>query len=126
MGSFLYFSLHAPVSRVLRPKVEGTGRGRHFCLFVGPIVLLFLFVLCVTVLVVVVCVCLCLYSRSFCFFLVSLVQAKQRASVQWLLSKAYGHQVPEDVKEPFYRDLEVCRQLFFRVVVVVFDVVAVV
>ena len=35
------------------------------------------------------------------------LQAKQRASVQWLLSKAYGHQVPEDIKEPFYRDLEV-------------------
>jgi len=34
-------------------------------------------------------------------------QAKQRASVQWLLSKSYSHQVPEDVKEPFYRDVEV-------------------
>uniref|UniRef100_A0A0N8CGU7 Calmodulin regulated spectrin-associated protein 1 1 (CAMSAP1L1) n=1 Tax=Daphnia magna TaxID=35525 RepID=A0A0N8CGU7_9CRUS len=34
------------------------------------------------------------------------LQAKQRASVQWLLSKAYSHQVPEDVKEPFYRDVE--------------------
>ena len=36
-----------------------------------------------------------------------LFQAKQRASVQWLLSKSYSHQVPEDVKEPFYRDVEV-------------------
>ncbi|XP_046460070.1 patronin-like isoform X39 [Daphnia pulex] len=34
------------------------------------------------------------------------LQAKQRASVQWLLSKSYSHQVPEDVKEPFYRDVE--------------------
>lgn len=35
------------------------------------------------------------------------IQAKQRASVQWLLSKSYSHQVPEDVREPFYRDVEV-------------------
>ncbi|XP_046460063.1 patronin-like isoform X32 [Daphnia pulex] len=34
------------------------------------------------------------------------MEAKQRASVQWLLSKSYSHQVPEDVKEPFYRDVE--------------------
>jgi len=34
------------------------------------------------------------------------LQAKQRASVQWLLSKAYGHNIPEDVKEAFYRDVE--------------------
>ena len=48
-----------------------------------------------------------LYSRRvtvcvLCFF--SRLQAKQRASVQWLLSKAYGHQVPDDLREPFYRD----------------------
>ena len=34
-------------------------------------------------------------------------QAKQRASVQWLLSKAYSHQVPEELREAFYRDVEV-------------------
>lgn len=26
--------------------------------------------------------------------------------MQWLLSKAYGHQVPDDAREPFYRDAE--------------------
>ncbi|KAG8291324.1 hypothetical protein J6590_063361 [Homalodisca vitripennis] len=35
-----------------------------------------------------------------------LFQAKQRASVKWLLSKAYNNRVPETVKEPFYRDHE--------------------
>ncbi|XP_067007915.2 patronin [Anabrus simplex] len=33
-------------------------------------------------------------------------QAKQRASVKWLLSKAYNNRVPENLKEPFYRDHE--------------------
>ncbi|XP_026293230.1 patronin isoform X4 [Frankliniella occidentalis] len=33
-------------------------------------------------------------------------QAKQRASVKWLLSKAYNNRVPENFREPFYRDHE--------------------
>uniref|UniRef100_A0A8D8LLC8 Patronin n=1 Tax=Cacopsylla melanoneura TaxID=428564 RepID=A0A8D8LLC8_9HEMI len=33
-------------------------------------------------------------------------QAKQRATVKWLLSKAYNNKVPENVKEPFYKDHE--------------------
>lgn len=33
-------------------------------------------------------------------------QAKQRASVKWLLSKAYNNRVPEFLKDPFYRDHE--------------------
>ncbi|XP_062561634.1 patronin isoform X30 [Armigeres subalbatus] len=32
--------------------------------------------------------------------------AKQRASVKWLLSKAYNNRVPEFLKDPFYRDHE--------------------
>lgn len=40
----------------------------------------------------------------FCFAL--LPQAKQRASVKWLLSKAFNNRVPENLKEPFYRDHE--------------------
>lgn len=48
------------------------------------------------------CVVVFFFVCIFCF-----PQAKQRASVQWLLSKSYSHQVPEDVREPFYRDAEV-------------------
>nr|XP_012216770.1 PREDICTED: patronin isoform X3 [Linepithema humile] len=33
-------------------------------------------------------------------------QAKQRASVKWLLSKAYNNRVPEKLREPYYRDHE--------------------
>ncbi|XP_054281794.1 patronin isoform X3 [Macrosteles quadrilineatus] len=33
-------------------------------------------------------------------------QARQRASVKWLLSKAYNNRVPESVREPFYKDHE--------------------
>jgi calmodulin-regulated spectrin-associated protein len=32
--------------------------------------------------------------------------AKQRASVKWLLSKAFNNKVPENLREPFYRDHE--------------------
>ncbi|XP_023310472.1 patronin isoform X3 [Anoplophora glabripennis] len=32
--------------------------------------------------------------------------AKQRASMKWLLSKAFNNKVPENLKEPFYRDHE--------------------
>jgi len=31
-------------------------------------------------------------------------QAKQRASIKWLLSKAYDHRTPEELREPFYKD----------------------
>ena len=34
-------------------------------------------------------------------------QAKQRASVKWLLSKAYNNRIPDKLKEPYYRDHEV-------------------
>lgn len=34
------------------------------------------------------------------------MQAKQRASVKWLLSKAFNNRVPDNLKEPFYRDHE--------------------
>ncbi|XP_033208972.1 patronin isoform X3 [Belonocnema kinseyi] len=33
-------------------------------------------------------------------------QAKQRASVKWLLSKAYNNRVPDKLREPYYRDHE--------------------
>ncbi|KAL2745623.1 patronin isoform X1 [Vespula maculifrons] len=32
--------------------------------------------------------------------------AKQRASVKWLLSKAYNNRVPDNLREPYYRDHE--------------------
>ncbi|XP_026472192.1 patronin-like [Ctenocephalides felis] len=38
-------------------------------------------------------------------------QAKQRASVKWLLAKAYNNRVPENMREPFYRDHEDREQL---------------
>ncbi|CAH2005388.1 unnamed protein product [Acanthoscelides obtectus] len=34
------------------------------------------------------------------------VSAKQRASMKWLLSKAFNNKVPDNLKEPFYRDHE--------------------
>lgn len=33
-------------------------------------------------------------------------KARQRASVKWILSKAYNNRVPENQREPFYRDHE--------------------
>ncbi|XP_044012455.1 patronin isoform X4 [Aphidius gifuensis] len=33
-------------------------------------------------------------------------QAKQRASVKWLLSKAFNNRVPDNLHEPYYRDHE--------------------
>lgn len=33
-------------------------------------------------------------------------QAKQRASVKWILSKAYSNRVPDNLKEPFFKDHE--------------------
>ncbi|CAG2063931.1 unnamed protein product, partial [Timema podura] len=36
--------------------------------------------------------------------------AKQRASVKWLLSKAYNNKVPDNLKEPFYRDHEIIKK----------------
>ncbi|XP_071052762.1 patronin isoform X4 [Onthophagus taurus] len=33
-------------------------------------------------------------------------QAKQRAAIKWLLSKAFNNKVPENLSEPFYRDYE--------------------
>lgn len=34
------------------------------------------------------------------------VKARQRASVKWILSKAFNNRVPENQREPFYRDHE--------------------
>ncbi|XP_054168829.1 patronin-like [Oppia nitens] len=34
------------------------------------------------------------------------IKAKQRASVLWLLSKAYNNEMPTDLREPFYKDHE--------------------
>ncbi|XP_028172023.1 patronin isoform X3 [Ostrinia furnacalis] len=34
------------------------------------------------------------------------VSSKQRASIKWLLSKAFNNRVPENLVEPFYRDHE--------------------
>ncbi|XP_066144047.1 patronin-like isoform X5 [Euwallacea fornicatus] len=33
-------------------------------------------------------------------------QAKQRGSIKWLLSKAFNNKVPENIREPFYKDHE--------------------
>lgn len=33
-------------------------------------------------------------------------KARQRASAKWILSKAYNNRVPENQREPFYRDHE--------------------
>lgn len=48
---------------------------------------------------------------DFLFYL--LLQAKQRASVKWLLSKAYNNRVPENLREPYYVDNEVRNPDYF-------------
>ena len=40
-------------------------------------------------------------------YLFSIFQAKQRASIKWLLSKAYDHKTPAELREPFYKDNDV-------------------
>ena len=35
---------------------------------------------------------------------VRVLQAKQRASIRWLVAKAYNNQVPTNLREPYYRD----------------------
>lgn len=44
----------------------------------------------------------CLLQFVFIF-----LQAKQRATIKWLLSKAYNNRIPENVLEPFYKDYDV-------------------
>ncbi|KAM7345623.1 calmodulin-regulated spectrin-associated protein patronin isoform 6-T6 [Cochliomyia hominivorax] len=44
-------------------------------------------------------------------------QARYRASVKWLLSKAYNNRVPDNLKEPFYRDHENQERLKPKIVV---------
>ncbi len=39
-----------------------------------------------------------------------LFQAKQRASIKWLLAKAYNHKTPDELREPFYKDHDVSQQ----------------
>lgn len=34
-------------------------------------------------------------------------QAKQRATIKWILSKAYNNRIPENIVEPFYKDHDV-------------------
>jgi len=38
------------------------------------------------------------------------LQAKQRATIKWLLSKAYNNRIPENVIEPFYKDHDVSKK----------------
>lgn len=52
-------------------------------------------------------------SFSLFFF----IQARYRASVKWLLSKAYNNRVPDNLKEPFYRDHENQERLKPKIVV---------
>ena len=40
-------------------------------------------------------------------YLFLIFQAKQRASIKWLLSKAYDHKTPAELREPFYKDNDV-------------------
>lgn len=37
---------------------------------------------------------------------VPMMQARQRASVKWILSKAFNNRVPENQRDPFYKDHE--------------------
>ena len=46
--------------------------------------------------------CICVLIVLFVF-----LQAKQRASIKWLLSKAYNNKIPEELVDPFYKDHEV-------------------
>jgi uncharacterized protein YsxB (DUF464 family) len=42
--------------------------------------------------------------------------------VKWLLSKAYNNKVPENLREPFYRDQEVmCFALFLVITVMLYQ-----
>ena len=41
------------------------------------------------------------FNVLFCF------QAKQRASVAWIVQKAHKNKVPTDLQDPYYRDYEV-------------------
>jgi calmodulin-regulated spectrin-associated protein len=44
-------------------------------------------------------------------------QAKQRASMRWLLSKAYNNRVPDQIRDPFYTDNDGNQQLKPQIVV---------
>ena len=46
-------------------------------------------------------------SPTLLIFFTTFFQAKQRASIKWLLSKAYNHKTPEELREPFYKDNDV-------------------
>jgi len=41
------------------------------------------------------------------YIIIYLLQAKQRATIKWLLSKAYNNVIPENISEPFYKDHDV-------------------
>lgn len=42
-----------------------------------------------------------------------LLQAKQRATIKWLLSKVYNNRIPDNVIEPFYKDNDVSKILIY-------------
>lgn len=46
-----------------------------------------------------------LFKQTYVFF-----QAKQRASIKWLLAKAYNHKTPQELREPFYKDHDVSKK----------------
>ena len=48
-----------------------------------------------------------LFVTNLNIYLFSIFQAKQRASIKWLLSKAYDHKTPAELREPFYKDNDV-------------------
>lgn len=66
--------------------------------------------ICIKYYLVRTCVSCVFYSSSLTnnsHALYILLQSKQRASIKWLLSKAFNNRVPENLQEPFYRDHEV-------------------
>ena len=46
-----------------------------------------------------------------------LLQAKQRATIRWLLTKAYNNRVPDQLRDPFYTDHDGNQQLKPQIVV---------
>lgn len=65
----------------------------------------------------------CIISKTFFLFPCypkpspSRLQAKQRASIRWLLTKAYNNRVPDQLRDPFYIDNDGNQQLKPQIVV---------
>ena len=51
------------------------------------------------------------YLRDLFFFF---FQAKQRASISWLVQKAHKNKVPSDIEDPYYKDYEVSHAVLSR------------